>query len=279
MSRWILGAMGGAVVAVVLLASILARSPSDRAVLRSSPVSHVAPDSRTALVESADIPEAVDAGVAPARAKVADAGQGNAQRPIAPRVSNGERRTYSFRLDELQTHCWGDPAHPSRHYDDEPLDMFALRVPTRTAAATPFDFCIEEVRFGNARVIWGKDARVEGVPGLGLSGRWLPFSDEVTTWERPRGGRSFEGLTAGEPLCIKGTAPEVFEGHYGDYWGAAVGFVFQRMNGGSRPSPYRPHFTSIEVVLSGAEIPALLTFAVDRHAFGENNESWCKFAR
>jgi hypothetical protein len=81
-----------------------------------------------------------------------------------------------------------------------------------------------------------------------------------------------------EPLCIKGTAPQVFEAHYGDYWGAAVGFRFRRQDV-TRSATYRPHFANISVVLEGDAIPNVLVIAVDRRPFEEGNESWCKFLR
>jgi len=199
-----------------------------------------------------------------------------------PPAVTGPSKAYSVRLDELQTFCWGDPNQPSRPYVDEPIDMFAIRIPTRTGAATPFDFCIEEVRFGQAPVVWGKDGLVDGrTSALGLGGKWFPFSDEVTEWQRPRGGRSFQGsVGAGAPLCVKGTAPQVFEGHYADYWGAAVGFDLHMAEGaGGLRRRYRPRFTSITVVLRGEIIPGLLTLAVDQNPWREDNESWCKFVQ
>jgi hypothetical protein len=205
-----------------------------------------------------------------------------------PEIEEGQRsesardkshKTYSVRLDELKSYCWGDRANPSRAYDSEPVNMFALRIPTRAHTSTRFDFCIEQVRLGGTPLVWGRDGRVEG--SLGLSGEWITFSDEVTIWEQPGAGQGFEGsVEPGAPLCVRGTAPEVFEGQYGDYWGAAIGLRFRRSGAASgRSGAVTPRFSTIELQLVGDEIPQLLSVALDRNAFRADNESWCAFVR
>jgi hypothetical protein len=188
-------------------------------------------------------------------------------------------RIVTIRLGDLRRDCFAS-SHAGPRYAGEPITKFSIRIPTNSKGPVPFDFCVQEIRFDDALAPWGRGGVFDAERNeLGLSGPWFHFGDDVTTWERPAPGQVLgETVGPGAPLCIKGSAAQVFENRFDDYWGAALGFHFVGSPG--EVPLYQPAFATLQLLLQGRQIPTRLGFYVDDdRGQGTPFRTWCELTR
>lgn len=197
--------------------------------------------------------------------------------PAAAPTPVSKTVTISKKLTEFQSACWPGAAQVER-YASEPLARFSVQVPTNQQASTPFDFCIQEVKLGDVALTWLDGGVVSGeMNALQINGVFFPVSDRHTFWSIPVGGKSFEGyVQQGQPLCVKGVAPQVEGAQYSEFWGASVAMEFRSGMPNGEVILVNPTFDRISVVLSGSAIPSVRLWIENNLTPTDSNaKRWC----
>lgn len=202
------------------------------------------------------------------------AGADTAPAVDSPPARQGEStRRHSHALTDFREGCWlKEPGEP---YAGQPIAKLSMVVPSAPKGDTPFDLCLAQVLLDGDPLGWEKNGWVEREGnGEAVAGVWFPYGDRHTFWSVPAGGSTFRGLVgAKDPICIRGSVARVGHQGYSDSWGAGMGLFLNKS--GEQIGLHKPRFSTIEVVVSGSQVPSLRLTLDDDVASTGDGTRWC----